>query len=71
MQSAFIADQMKIQFGVTSYQLNQAMAIHKILDSKEFEKIIQEFPQNEDTMMRIQEHLNEFSEIDAPQGGSM
>jgi len=42
------------------------MAIHKILDSKEFEKIVQEFPQNEETMNRLQEHLNEFSEIDAP-----
>ena len=42
------------------------MAIHKILDSKEFENIVHEFPQNEETMKRIQEHLNEFSEIDAP-----
>ena len=29
------------------------MAIHKILDSKEFEKIVQEFPQNEEAMKRI------------------
>ena len=53
VQSAYIADQMRIQYGVTSYQLNQAMAIHKILDSREFEKIVQEFPQNEETMLRI------------------
>ena len=43
VQNAYIADQILIRYGVTSQQLNQAMAQHDLLENPE---VIQELSKN-------------------------
>ena len=43
VQNAYIADQILIRYGITSQQLNNAMAHHDLLDSPE---VIQELAKN-------------------------